>query len=306
MKPCIAVVGSSNVDLTMQLPRFPRPGETMLGGTFTTAQGGKGANQAVAAARAGADVHFITRVGNDEFGTRTLSAYKAENMHLEYSIVDDRAANGVAVIFVNDLGENCIGVAPGANTNVDRDQVRKAAPVLQSAALLLLQLEIPLETVREAAAIASAAGVPVILNPAPAQFLDDAFLRSITILTPNETETERLTGIALTSDEKIRDAADVLRRKGVQAVIITLGARGVYAAGHTVSEFIPGFTVPVRDTTGAGDIFNGALAVALAEQKPMATAVRFANAAAALSVTKAGAQPSAPSRNEIDSFLTRG
>ncbi len=303
MKPKITVVGSSNVDLILKIPRLPKPGETVLEGEFSTAQGGKGANQAVAAARAGGDVHFISRVGIDDLGKNSLTAYKKDNLNLDYCVTDDAASNGVALIFVNAKGENSIGVASGANGNLDRKQVRKAAHVIESSALVLMQLETPIESVEEAITIAAAAGVPIILNPAPARVLDDNILRSVSILTPNETETEILTGISLTSDEHIRRAAQSLLEKGVGTVIITLGAKGVYAANNDTNAFIPGFTVTPVDTTGAGDIFNGALAVSVAEGKSLSEAIRFANAAAALSVTKLGAQPSAHHRDDIEHFL---
>jgi ribokinase len=303
MKPKITVVGSSNVDLILKIPRLPKPGETVLGGEFSTVQGGKGANQAVAAARAGGDVQFVSRVGIDDLGKNSLAAYAKDNLNLEYCVTDETASNGVALIFVNAKGENSIGVASGANGNLDRKQVRNAAHVIESSALVLVQLETPIESVEEAITIAAVAGVPIILNPAPAQILDDNILKSISILTPNETETEILTGISLTSDEQIRRAAQSLREKGVGIVIVTLGARGVYVSSSDMDEFIPGFTVESVDTTGAGDIFNGALAVAVAEGKPLSEAIRFANAAAALSVTKLGAQPSAHHRNDIEHFL---
>ncbi len=303
MKPQITVVGSSNVDLILNLPRFPKPGETVLGGRFLTAQGGKGANQAVAASRAGADIHFVTRTGRDTMGAQALAAYREERMRLDYSVVDDAGPNGVAVIFVDAEGRNCIGVAPGANNCLDRNQVQTARSAIESSRLLLVQLEIPLASVSEAVAIARAAGVPVILNPAPAQPLDDALLETVSVLTPNETEAETLTGIALTSDDRIRDAALFLRGKGVDTVIITLGERGVYVASESLNAFVPGFPVRAIDTTAAGDVFNGALAVALGEEMPLYDAVRFGCAAAAISVTTPGAQPSAPFRADIELFI---
>jgi ribokinase len=303
MKPKITVIGSSNIDLILRLPRFPKPGETILSGVFSTAQGGKGANQAVAAARAGGDIHFITRVGNDDLGKNTVLAYRAENLNLEHCIVDNDTSNGVAMIFVNGNGENCIGVASGANNNLDREHIRMGKDAIKSSSLILLQLEIPLDSVKEAVAIAHAANIPIIFNPAPAQKTDDELLKCVSVLTPNESETEILTGISISSDDQIKKAAQNLRRQGISIVIITLGARGVYVASKELNEFIPGFNVRPVDTTAAGDVFNGALAVAIAEKKTLSESIRFANAAAAISVTKLGAQPSAPRRTEIELFL---
>lgn len=303
MKPLITVIGSSNVDLIVKLPRFPKPGETVLGGQFYKAQGGKGANQSVAAARAGANICFISRVGNDDFGKSTLLSYSNEGITLDHVSVDTNIPTGVAVIYVDAQGENTIGLAEGANAALIPEHVRRAASAITSSKLLLLQLEIPFETVKESISLAQKANVPVILNPAPAQPIDSDVLKNVSILTPNETETEILTGISLTSDDAIKHAAQLLRSKGVHTVIITLGARGVYVATEGESLFVPGFQVTAVDTTAAGDVFNGTLAVAIAEGKKLIDAIRFASAAAALSVTKLGAQTSAPQRKEIDEFL---
>jgi len=303
MKPKITVLGSSNTDIVLRLPRFPNLGETVLGGVFSTAQGGKGANQAVAASRAGAEVQFISRVGNDDFGRKSIDAYRQDRIKLDHVITDPTAATGVAVIFVDSTGENCIGVASGANLKLDREQVQNAKKAIELSSLLLLQLEIPIASAKESIDIAHSAGIPTILNPAPAQTLESRMLESVTIVTPNEIETEILTGIPLQSDENIIQAAQQLRVRGVEIVIITLGPRGVYVASKHVNEFIPSFPAQAVDTTAAGDVFNGALATAIAEKRPLQEAVRFANAAAALSVTKFGAQPSAPMRSNIERLL---
>jgi ribokinase len=302
-KSRIAVVGSSNTDMVVRTPGIPRPGETILGGEFIMAAGGKGANQAVAAARAGGEVTFIARVGDDIFGRRAMEGFIRDGIRVDHIVRDKRAPSGVALIFVAPDGENSIVVAPGANARLSPADIRRAANVITQAGILVLQLEIPLDTVTEAAKLASAAGVPVILNPAPARPLDDSLLARITILTPNETEAEFLTGISIRRKSDMMRAAIALLDKGVKAVLITLGAKGVFAATQEKMEVVPAFKVNPVDTTAAGDAFNGALAVALAEKQPLFEAVRFAEAAAALSTTKPGAQPSLPKRVEIEKLL---
>ena len=299
----IVVVGSSNTDMIIQLDRIPRPGETLLGGEFTSAAGGKGANQAVGAARAGGDVTFIARVGKDIFGDQAVAGFRKDGINVNHVFRDAAAPSGVALIFVAKDGENSIAVAGGANGKLSPADVKRAAKVIRSAAMLVAQLETPLATVPAAADIAAKAGVRFILNPAPARPLPDALLKRVSILTPNETEAELLTGIKVTNEATAAKAAAKLRSRGVQTVILTLGSRGAFIADDKGKQLVPGFKVKAVDTTAAGDIFNGALAVALAEGKALPDAVRFANAAAAISVTCLGAQPSAPSRTEIESFL---
>lgn len=301
----IVVVGSSNTDMILQMERIPKPGETILGGSFATAAGGKGANQAVAAARAGAEVVLLARVGSDVFGQQAIEGFVREGIDVDHILRDKDAASGVALIFVANDGENSIGVASGANSRLTPSDVDAARSTIESAGILVTQLETPLETVQRAAELASAAGVPVILNPAPAQPLGDELLRHVTILTPNESEAELLTGIRVTDPPSAGEAAGVLQRKGIETVIVTLGAAGALVAGPHFSGLVPAFLVDPVDTTAAGDVFNGALAVALSEDESLETAVHFASAAAALSVTKLGAQPSAPTRRQIDGFLTR-
>lgn len=301
----IVVVGSSNTDMIIQMPRIPRPGETILGGEFSMAPGGKGANQAVAAARAGGDVTFVARVGDDIFGNKAIEGFKADGINVDRVIRDPKAPSGVALIFVAKGGENSIGVASGANGRLTPADIDHAKDVIASADVLVMQLETPLDTVRAAAQIASARGVRVILNPAPAQRLGDDILKCVSILTPNETEAELLTGVKVDDDNGAAKAAKALMAKGIATVLITLGARGTFVATADGSSVVPSFKVEAVDTTAAGDVFNGALAVALAEGKPLKDAVRFANAAAALSVTKLGAQPSAPSRKEIEAFVAK-
>ena len=303
MKNTVVVIGSSNTDMIIKVAHIPKPGETILGGEFTTAAGGKGANQAVGAARAGGEVVFVARVGADLFGEQAVNGFIRDGILCDHVIRDDSAPSGVALIFVDEQGENSIAVASGANANVSPSDVEAARGVIASAGIVLMQLEIPLETVSAAARIASDSGVRVILNPAPARPLGDDLLGCVSILTPNESETELLTGIAVRDETSAEDASEILAAKGVRTVLITLGSRGVYAFSPEFKGMIPGFPVEAVDTTAAGDVFNGVLAVSLAGRKPLEDAVRFANAAAALSVTRMGAQPSAPSRDEIKAFL---
>lgn len=302
MKAKIVVVGSSNTDMILKLERIPKPGETILGGEFVTAAGGKGANQAVAAAKAGGAVTFIARVGQDMFGQQAVAGFIESGINVDH-VQRDKTASGVALIFVAKDGENSIGVGSGANARLMPADVKKAKSAFLSASAVVMQLETPLETVQAAAELADARKTTVILNPAPAQKLPDALLKKISILTPNETEAEILTGIKITNEPSCAKAADALLRKGVKTVIITLGSRGSYIATATSKQLVPGFKVKAVDTTAAGDTFNGALAVALAEGKSMYDAVRFANAAGAISVTRMGAQPSAPTRSEIEKLV---
>jgi ribokinase len=302
-KPDIVVVGSSNTDMIIQLDKIPVPGETVIGGEFSTAAGGKGANQAVAAARAGGNVTLISCVGNDMFGEQAIEGFIADGLNVKYIKKVENVASGVALIFVDRGGENSIAVASGANARLVPEDLDTLNPVISQAKILIMQLETPLETVARAAQMACVAGVKIILNPAPAQQLDDDLLKLISILTPNETEAEILTNIKVDDESSAQKAANALMEKGIETVLITLGARGVFYASRDGSKLIPGFQVDAVDTTAAGDTFNGALAVALGENKSFEDAIRFANAAAALSVTKLGAQPSAHLREEIDDFM---
>jgi ribokinase len=299
----IAVVGSSNTDMIIKVDRLPAPGETVIGGEFSTAAGGKGANQAVAAARAGAEVSFIGRVGDDMFGEQALEGFAEDGIDVSHVLRDATAPSGVALIFVDEGGENSIAVASGANAKLTAADIAVAGDAIASADVLVMQLETPLETVQAAAAMATENGVRVILNPAPAQPLSDEILCNVSILTPNESEAELLTGIQVEDDAGAAAAARALAARGVGTVILTLGSRGAFVFESDRGELVPGFEVRAVDTTAAGDVFNGSLAVGLAEGKPLAEAVRFANAAAALSVTKLGAQPSAPTLSEIEGFL---
>jgi len=298
----IVVVGSSNTDMIVKTARIPKPGETVIGGTFSMAAGGKGANQAVAAARVGGKVTFVARVGADLFGTQALKGFKADRINVKFVLRDKKAASGVALIFVDAEGENSIAVASGANAALSAADIRKTKSAIASSNVLLMQLETPIETVEAAAEIARKNHIPIILNPAPAQPLPETLLNKISVLTPNEHEAELLTGIAVHGEEDAARAADTLVRKGVSTVLITLGAKGTYVFAEEFKGLIQSYAVTAVDTTAAGDVFNGAFAVAFAEKRPLHDAVRFANAAAALSVTKIGAQPSAPTRREVEAF----
>lgn len=301
----IAVIGSSNTDMVIRVDRIPRPGETVLGGDFSLAAGGKGANQAVAAARAGGAVTFLGRVGDDRFGRQALAGFKRDGISVRHVIRDPGAPSGVALICVDGAGQNSIAVASGANARLSPADIAACGKTIAGAGIVLMQLETPLAAVAAAARIASRAGVPVILNPAPARPLPPDLLKNVSILTPNETEAELLAGIKVAGEASARRAARSLVQKGAQAAVITLGAGGAFIYSGEYCGRIPAFRVAAVDTTAAGDTFAGALAVGLVEGKPLPEAVRFANAAAALSVTRPGAQPSCPRRREIETFRQR-
>lgn len=301
----VVVVGSSNTDMILRLVRIPGPGETLLGGRFSTAAGGKGANQAVAARRAGGRVTLVARLGRDSLGDEALAGFRREGIDVSRVVRDPASPSGVALIFVGADGENSIGVAGGANQRLTPADVAAARGVIGRARVLLLQLETPIATVAAAARIARAAGVTVILNPAPAQVLPAALLRNVSMLTPNEHEAFLLTGVKVTGAASAARAARKLIGLGVGTAIVTLGARGALVATGDGARLVPGFRVKAVDTTAAGDVFNGALAVRLAQGAPLHDAVRFAHAAAAISVTRPGAQPSIPSRREIDRLLRK-
>jgi ribokinase len=303
MRPRIVVVGSSNTDMIIRLDHIPRPGETILGGEFLTAAGGKGANQAVGAARAGGDVTFVARVGRDVFGDQAIEGFRRDGIRVKAVFRDPKRPSGVALIFVARDGENSIAVASGANSALRPGDVLRARAAFLSADVVLTQLETPLKTVSEAVKLARRAGVLTILNPAPARSLPDRLLEDISILTPNESEAEFLSGIKVRDECSASKAARKLRQRGVKTVILTLGARGALVCSSDGEMLVPGYKVKAVDTTAAGDIFNGALAVNLGEGEQLVDAVRFANAAAAISVTRLGAQPSAPQRREIEAFL---
>lgn len=299
----LVVVGSVNADHVLRVPHFPRPGETLTGHSYRVVAGGKGANQAVAAARLGADIAFIARIGQDAIGAQMKAAYAADGVDIDGVTEDPELPTGIAIIYVADNGENSIGISPEANGHLLPDILQEQASLIAEADSLLLQLEVPLPTVEAAIAIAKQHAVHVVLNPAPARPLPDALLRQIDLITPNQTEAACLTGVAVQDEASAARAAGVLHSKGIPDVIITLGKQGVWFSrlGHGV--LVPGFSVTAVDTTGAGDTFNGGLLAALQQQLDWTTALRFAQAAAALSVTRAGAQTSIPTRQDVEAFL---
>ncbi|GAA3908956.1 ribokinase [Gibbsiella dentisursi] len=299
----LVVLGSINADHILNVEQFPTPGETVIGKQYKVAFGGKGANQAVAAGRSGANIAFIACVGGDDIGARIRQQLAADRIDTRPVEAIADSTTGVALIFVNGEGENVIGINAGANAAVTPDYLGRHRQTVIDAEALLMQLESPLETVIAAANLAKQHHTQVILNPAPARDLPDALLAMIDIITPNETEAQRLTGVTVNSDEDAARAAQALHGKGIATVIITLGRRGVWLSEGGSGRRIPGFSVQAVDTIAAGDTFNGALVTALLEGRPMGDAVQFAHAAAAIAVTRPGAQPSVPWRQEIDAFL---
>lgn len=299
----LTVLGSINVDHIMNIAQFPAPGETVIGKQYQTAFGGKGANQAVACGRSGADITFIACVGDDAIGAEILAQLKHDRVHTAAISVIPETTTGVAMIFVNGEGENVIGISAGANAALTPARFSPYQMIVAQSDALLMQLESPLETVIAAAEIAKKNQTKVILNPAPARELPDSLLSLVDVITPNETEAEKLTGISVSDETGAAKAAQVLHDKGIEQVLITLGSRGVWLSINGEGRCIPGFKVNAVDTIAAGDTFNGAYVTALLEGKRADDAVRFAHAAAAISVTRRGAQPSVPWRKEIDAFL---
>ena len=300
----IVVIGSSNVDMIIRGDRIPKPGETIIGGKFYKAAGGKGANQAVAAARAGGRVTFLSRVGNDVFGQEAIQGYRNDKINVNYVKVDHTESTGIALILVDSKGENCISVASGANMKLDKSDIKDATIELDNADVVLMQLETPIETIEYIIKSLKNKQVKTILNPAPALKISDDLLAHLTIITPNETEVELLTGVIVNDEKDALKASKILLDKGVKNVIITMGKKGAFLHSELGSILIPSFEVNALDTTAAGDTFNGAFAVAVAEGKALEDAVKYANAAAAISVTKMGAQPSIPLKKEIENFLS--
>ncbi len=302
----VTVVGSLNMDLVARAPRSPRPGETIIGGEFRNVPGGKGANQAIAAARLGATVSMVGRVGRDTFAGPLLDNLDADGIDHTFVVQDPEAATGVALIVVDDGGENSIVVASGANMRLSPADVSAAEAAIAGADALLLQLEIPLETVIRAAEIARARGVKIILNPAPARSLPAELLSLVDVLIPNESETALLTGLPVGDQAEAKTAAAALQDSGVGTVILTLGERGAMLATEGKTELFPAFDVTPVDTTAAGDAFVGGFAVALAEGRTLSEAVRWGNGAGGLAATKLGAQPSLPTRRDLERLLATG
>jgi len=297
----VAVVGSMNMDLVVQTPQFPKPGETVIGSDLLTIPGGKGANQAVAAARLGANVAMIGRVGDDLFGRQLQDNLAADQIDLRHVMVTPETASGVALIVVDENGQNSIVVSSGANARVTVADVESAAETITTADVLVLQLEIPLKAVTRAGQLARQSGVQVILNPAPATKLPAELLALVDILIPNESETTTITGLPSESREEIEVAAADLMAAGVGSVILTLGEKGAFLAQEGTTRHIPALIVEqVVDTTAAGDAFAGAMAVRWAEGASLVAAARFGCAAGAIAATRAGAQPSIPRRHELE------
>ena len=299
----LVVLGSVNADHVLQVPSFPRPGETLHGQNYSVIPGGKGANQAVAAARLGADVSFIACVGDDSFGLNIREAFKRDGIKVGAVMIEHNKPTGIAMIQVTQSGENSICISAEANACLTSKRLAPFEHLISGADMLLMQLETPMEGVISAAKIAKQANTQVVLNPAPAQTLTDDLLQLVDIITPNETEAEQLTGIKVTDAESAHQAALQLHLKGIKLVLITLGSEGVWVSENGNGEQIKGFRVQAIDTTAAGDTFNGALLTRLLEGEKLADSIRFAHAAAAITVTGAGAQTSIPYRNAVDDFL---
>ncbi len=303
--PTVAVVGSSNMDLVVKSNRIPAIGETILGGDFIMAPGGKGANQAVAAAKLGAQVFFIAKLGDDIFGSQSLNNFKKEGVNTKYVLKTKEAPSGVALIMVDDDGNNLIVVAPGANQNLSPEDVKEAESDIASSGALVAQLEVPIETIEFAAGLANKCKVPFILDPAPAQKLSPQLLKMVDVLTPNETEAQLLTGVEVKDQESAGVAAQKLLECGVKTVILTMGVNGYLTVSNEGTEFVPARKVKAADSTAAGDAFTGSLAFGLAKGQTLYDAALFANNVAALSVTKMGAQPSMPTLQEVESFISK-
>ena len=298
-KPKIVVIGSCNTDMVVKAGRLPVPGETVLGGTFYMNPGGKGANQAIAAVRLGAEVTLISKIGYDLFGLQALEIYRSEKINTELIFTDQKSASGVDLISVDSYGENSIIDTPGASRSLSTEDIDKAKSKLEEADIILMQLEVPIETVEYAATIAKSYGKKVILNPAPASVLSNSFLSCVHTILPNRIEAEMLSGIKVIDEESAWRAAKAIGEKGIENVVITLGKDGAYVKEKEEYTMIPAKEVETIDTTGAGDVFCGAFSVYLSENHTLTESVEFANAAAALAVTRMGAQSAIPYKREI-------
>jgi len=302
-RPKITVIGSSYTDLVAKAPKLPAPGETVLASEFIIAAGGKGANQAVAIARLGGDVTLVAKLGMDDFGDQSLENFKRDGIRTDFVFRDAESPSGVALIFVEDSGENMIVAAQGANARLSAADIDEARSAIEEADMVVLQLETTMEAVERAVAIADEKGVPVILDPAPGRKLEASLIEKIHCLKPNETEAEILTGIKVTDDATARKAGEKLLGLGAGSVVVTLGKRGAMLITAEESCLIPTFPGDAVDATAAGDAFTGGLAYTLAGGSNLKDAVKFANAVATLAVTKMGAQPSMPTRDELEQFL---
>ncbi|MGG5826934.1 ribokinase [Aeromonas salmonicida] len=299
----LVVLGSVNADHVLRVPHFPRPGETLTGHSYQVVPGGKGANQAVAAARLGAPVSFIARIGDDAIGQQMRQGFEQDGIDVSAVELDETLPTGIAIIYVSDEGENSIGISAEANGALSPAMVKRHEAMIADAHTLLLQLEVPLESVFEAAKLARSHGTRVVLNPAPARPLPAELLALVDLITPNQTEAELLTGVKVSDEASAAQAAARFHQMGISDVMITLGSQGVYCSNARQQQLIPGFRVEAVDTTAAGDTFNGALLAAELAGADFNASVCFAHGAAALSVTKFGAQSSIPSKVEVDAFL---
>lgn len=297
----VVVVGSSNTDIVINTQTLPLPGETVLGNRYQMSHGGKGGNQAVAASRLGAEVALIARVGADMFGKSSVRNYEDYGIDTSAVHLDWNTPSGLAMVTVDDEGQNLITVATGANSNLSCDDIDQAEELFSVADFVLIQLEIPDEVVYHTLKKAHGMGIRCILNPAPAHLLPDDIFECISIITPNQREAKIITGIEVKGIDSARNAAKHLFQKGIETVIITMGEQGAYVYTENIDQLFPTDKVTATDTTAAGDVFNGALVAALGEDMPLEDAVMFANKAASISVTRFGAQSSIPKRHELDS-----
>lgn len=301
----IVVVGSSNVDFIMKMPRLPHRGETITDATFLQTFGGKGANQAVAAARAGGNVHFVNCVGDDHYAAAIIENLTSAGVNTEFVFTAPGVASGTALVMVGDHGDNYLSVAPGANYRLTRDHIDQVRGLINDSAMIVLQCEVLPDTLEYVMELALQPRCPILLNLAPARKVSESGLRNVAYLVVNESEAEFLCGFPVDSLPRAAQAAESLRTRGPRAVLITLGSQGVCVACGGPPTHVQAFKVTAVDATAAGDVFCGALAVALVENRPLEPAVRFASAAAAICVTRLGAQPSIPSRHEIELFLRK-
>lgn len=302
----ILVIGSSNTEMIFQASAIPAAGETVLGSAFSMSPGGRGVNQAIAAVKSGGEVIFIGRTGNDLFGEQVIQVLQQNDIDTSNVIRDKMMASGISSIVLDSNGESAITITPGANVNLSEKDLLNARTVISSSDILLLQLDVPIETVRFAADLARSSGVRVILNPSPALPVSDELLKSISILTPNTSQAEILTGITITDERSAELAGRILLERGLNRVIITLRSKGAMVIDNGGAEHVPGFEMKSVDTSVVSDVFNGALVVALAEGKNFYEAVLFANAAAAISASRLGALSSIPFREEILELLKNG
>ena len=303
-KDKIVVIGSSNVDLLMKMDHLPEKGETVTDADFFQVYGGKGANQAVAAARAGGNVAFVNCVGEDAYTPQMVQNYKNDGIDTSMVFHEKGIASGHALIMIGDAGNNYLSVAPGANYKLTPEKIDEAMPLIEEAAIIVMQYEIPEKTIQYIIDLANQKHIPVLWNFAPARSFDLSYIPKVNILVLNEVEAGYLAQMSVENQSDAEVAAKILLERGVEKVIITLGSKGAFVMTNAEKVQVPAYKVDAVDTTAAGDTFCGSYAVALVEGKSLKECLQFASAAAAISVTRMGAQPSAPTRNEIDEFLT--